>query len=136
VDINKVEGVRDVHQQLLVGIAAELGLGVQSLVPRLFADFASRARGALVQCVDGVKIDLAVEAVLQGWRDVVRVIVGAVGVAVVMAVTFVFVVAVRHGVCSALLDGCLNSSHVCELAGEFQKFKLPIHVIGILTRAS
>lgn len=56
--------VRDVHQQLLVGIAAEFGLRVQSLVPGLFADSTARARGALVECVDGVKVDLSVEAVL------------------------------------------------------------------------
>ena len=99
-----MEGVRDVHQQLLVGIAAEFGLGIQSLVPGLFANVASRARGALVQCVDGVKIDLSVEAVLQCWRDVVRVIMGAVGVAVVVAMAFVFVVAVRHDAGSALVN--------------------------------
>jgi len=89
-------GVRDVHQQLFIGIAAEFGLRVHSLVPGLLADFTSRARGALIQCVDGVKVDLSVEAVLQSGCDVVRVIMGAVGVAVVVAMTFVFVVAVRH----------------------------------------
>jgi hypothetical protein len=102
-----VEGVRDVHQQLLVGIAAELWLGVQSLIPGLFADLASRTRSTLVQCVDGVKVDLSVEAVLQGRRNIVRVIMGAMGIAVVVTVTFVFVVAVRHDAGSALLDGCL-----------------------------
>ena len=84
------------HQQLFVGIAAELGLGVQALVPGLLADLASRARGALVQCVGGVKVDLSVEAVLQSGCDVVRVIMSAVGVAVVVAMTIVFGVAVRH----------------------------------------
>lgn len=95
------------HQQLLVGIAAEFGLRVQSLVPGLFANVASRARGALVQCVNGVKIDLSVEAVLQSWCDIVRVVVGAVGVAMVVAMAFVFVVAVRHDAGGALMDGWL-----------------------------
>lgn len=92
------------HQQLLVGIAAEFGLGVQSLVPGLLANFASRARGALVQRVDGVKVDLAVEAVLQSRCDIICVIVGAVAMAVVVAVAFVFVVAVRHDAGSALVN--------------------------------
>lgn len=65
------DGVRDVHQQLLVGIAAEFGLRTQSLVPCLLANLASRTRGALVQSVDGVKVDLFVEAVLQSRSDVV-----------------------------------------------------------------
>jgi hypothetical protein len=66
-----VDGVRDVHQQLLVGIAAEFWFRIQSLIPSLFANLASRTRGALVQSVDGVKVDLSVEAVLQSWSDVV-----------------------------------------------------------------
>lgn len=100
-----VDGVRDVHQQLLIGITAEFGLRIQSLVPCLLADLASRTRGALVQSIDGVKVDLFVEAVLQSWSDVVRMIVNAMRMAVAVTMTFVFVVAMRHDACGALMNG-------------------------------
>ena len=98
---------------MLVGIAAEFRVGIQSLVPTLLADFASRARSALVQRVDGVKVDLAVEAVLQSRCDIICVIVGTVAMAVVVAVALVFVVAVRHDAGSALVR-LIVSSHVCD----------------------
>ena len=94
--VGKRLGVRHVHQQLFVGIAAEFGLSGQSLVPCLFTDLAARPRRTLVERVDGAKVDLLVDVVLEGGRDIVAMVVSAVRMSVIMAVAFVFVVAVRH----------------------------------------
>lgn len=67
--------IRDMHQQLLVGVAAELGFGIEALVPGLLANLAPRARRGFVQRVDGTEVDLLVDVVLQGRSDVVGMIV-------------------------------------------------------------
>lgn len=63
---------------------------------------------------------------------------GAMSMAVVVAVTFVFVVTVRHDACGALSDGRSSLHMFARWLSSFENPKLPvpIHVMGILTRAS
>lgn len=84
---------RHINQQLLIRIANHLGLLRHPLRPRLLDHSARRARRGFVERFDLVKVDLLVQRVLQGGRDVVRVVVVVVS-AVAVAVGGVFVVAV------------------------------------------
>lgn len=84
---------RHINQQLLIRIANHLGLLRHPLRPRLLDHGARRARRGFVERFDLVKVDLLVQRVLQGGRDVVRVVVVVVS-AVAVAVGGVFVVAV------------------------------------------
>lgn len=90
------EDARDVHEQLLVGVAGQLGVLAQPLGPRLADNGAAAVADRLVERRDLVKVDLLVEAVLERRRDIVRVVVDVVTVAMAVAVVVVFVRA-RHG---------------------------------------
>jgi hypothetical protein len=86
------EDIRNSHEQLLVGLADELRLHLHPVCPRLLDDLAARAAVRLVESGDLVKDDARVQRVLEGGRQVIRVIVGVVMVvAVTMAVTVVVV---------------------------------------------
>lgn len=81
------------HQQLLVRVALQFRLLVQSLGPRLLHHFRAAPRLTLVQCVDRAEVDLLVDVVLQRWSEIVRVVVGR-ALGVVVAVVLMFIVAV------------------------------------------
>lgn len=88
--------VRYVHQQLLVRIALQLRLLVQSLTPGLLHHFRATTRIAFVQRINCAEVDLLVYVVLQCGREIVGVVVGS-ALGVVVPVMLVFVMAVRHG---------------------------------------
>jgi len=83
------------HQQLLIRIALQLGLGVQSFGPCLLHDLRAGPRLGFVERVDGAEVDLFVDVVLERRGQVIRVIVRR-ALGVVVAVMAAFVVAVRH----------------------------------------
>jgi hypothetical protein len=66
---------------------------VQSLGPRLLHNLRTATRLALVQCVDGAKVNLLVNVVLQRRSEIVCVVMGG-ALGVVVAVVIVFIVAV------------------------------------------
>lgn len=73
--VNGGADVRDVHQQLLISIAFELRLGLESFRPCLPDDLGPRSRLALVERRDGAEIYLLVDVILQRRRQVILVIV-------------------------------------------------------------
>lgn len=84
--------LRNGHKKLLINIAGQLGLNAQSLLPCLLDDRLPDISPSFVQSHNVIKVDLTVERELHSWSDVVRMIV----LMVVVAVTRMFVVAVRH----------------------------------------
>lgn len=84
---------RDMHQQLLVRIALQFRLIVQSLRPRLLHHFRAASGFTLIQCVDRAEVDLLVDVVLQRRSEIVRMVVGR-AFGVIVAVVLVFIVAV------------------------------------------
>jgi len=79
-------GLRNVHEQLLVRIRAQLWFQIQPLSPRFLAYFRSGSWRRLVQCIDCIEVDLLVNVILNCWREVVRMIMSAVGMVVTVAV--------------------------------------------------
>lgn len=67
--------IRDVHEQLLVGIALELWLGFELFNPCLLDNLRPGLRLALIQCGDCAEVDLLVNVVLQRGRQVISVVV-------------------------------------------------------------
>lgn len=80
--ISGVLDLRHVDDDLLVGVTRQLRLLLQPLSPRLLHDGLARARRRLVHCVDGVKVYVLVQAVLDGGCDVIGMIMLVVMVAV------------------------------------------------------
>lgn len=87
--------VRDVHEQLLVGITAQFRIVCESLCPSLAADSLPRIRCRFIECRYCVKVDLLIQALLERRSDVIRVIVISMGM-VVIAMCVVLIMTVRH----------------------------------------
>lgn len=89
------------HKQLLVCIALQFWLRIESLRPRLLHDLRATSRLALIQRVDCAEVDLLIDLVLQCRCKVVCVVVcRAFGVDV--AVMVVLIMAMRHGLCNGV----------------------------------
>jgi hypothetical protein len=78
--------LRNSHQDLLISITNQLRLRIQPLIPRLLDNRHPRPRLAFIQCDDLIEVDLGVEIGLQGRREVVGVVMPAMGVVVVVVV--------------------------------------------------
>ena len=78
------KNLRHDYDELLVGVALENRLRLETLRPGLLDDFHARSSFGLVQCDDLVKLDLAIEKLLKGRLNVIAVVVGMTAVVVVM----------------------------------------------------
>ena len=85
----------NVHQQLLICVAAELGLRAEAVSPGLLYDLGARARLAFVQGKNRGEVDLFVDVVLDGGGEVIGMVMRS-AFGVIVAMVIVFVVAVRH----------------------------------------
>lgn len=75
------------HEDLFIGAALQLGFGVEALGPCLLADCATAVGFIFVERDELGEVELFVEDVLEGWSDVVAVVVAvSVGVVVMLVV--------------------------------------------------
>lgn len=79
------------HEQLLVGIAGELGFGLEPFGPGFLDDGLAGVGVGFVERGDGVEVDVLVERVLKGGCYVVGVVMVVVAVVVVVGVAAVVV---------------------------------------------
>lgn len=88
---------RDSHEYFFIGVALEFRRPIQAFVPCLLHDGRSGLGLCFIQCDDAIEIDLAVQARLDGWRQVVGVVVTIVVIAT--ATVMMVIVMVRHVEC-------------------------------------